>query len=122
MVARPSPLLALMFLIYLVWRAAMTIEATTLDRNVRIAESPHDTGVHVALNTSKARSASNAPLPVKPAEVSAAVQQLQAAISQSPNPDFKLDYLSGLSVVTVRSSITGEVVFQLPDTRALELA
>jgi uncharacterized FlaG/YvyC family protein len=54
--------------------------------------------------------------------VAAAVQQLQTAISRSPNPDFTLDYLSGLAVVTVRSNTTGEVVFQLPDTRALELA
>lgn len=55
-------------------------------------------------------------------QVTAAVQQLQSAIAKTPNPDFSLDYLSGLSVVKVRSNTTGEVVFQVPDTRVVELA
>lgn len=100
----------------------MTIEATSLDRNLRILESPHDAATNIVPGNTTAAGASSAPAPVNPGEVTAAVQQLQAAISKGPNPDFKLDYLSGLSVVTVRSTITGEVVFQLPDTRALELA
>lgn len=55
-------------------------------------------------------------------QVVSAVQQLQSAITASPNYDLSLDYLSGLSVVKVRSISTGEVVFQLPDVRAVELA
>ncbi len=98
----------------------MTIEATT--RNLKVLESPHDGVAFIEPGNSATASASVAPTPVNPDEVVAAVQQLQAAISKGPNPDFKLDYLSGLSVVTVRSNLTGEVVFQLPDMRALELA
>ena len=100
----------------------MTIDVVPLDRNLRILESPHDAATYLIPDNTGAASASSAPTPVNPADVTAAVQQLQAAISTGPNPDFKLDYLSGLSVVTVRSTITGEVVFQLPDMRALELA
>lgn len=55
-------------------------------------------------------------------QVVSAVQQLQGAIATGPNADFSIDYLSGLSVVKVRSISTGEVVFQLPDVRAVELA
>ena len=57
-----------------------------------------------------------------PDKIAVAVKQLQDAISGGPDPKIKLDYLSGLSVVTVRSITSGEVLFQLPDTRALELA
>lgn len=59
---------------------------------------------------------------VHPSEVASAVRQLQGAISSGPNPAFSIDYLSGLPVVTVRSTATGEVVLQLPDTRVVELA
>ncbi|MGD9842497.1 MAG: hypothetical protein AB7U99_06285, partial [Steroidobacteraceae bacterium] len=51
-----------------------------------------------------------------------ALQQLQAAFSSAPNPELSVDYLSGLSVTTVRSVSTGEVVYQLPNTRVVELA
>lgn len=54
--------------------------------------------------------------------VTDAVATLQSALNSGPNPQFDLDYLSGLSVVTVRSKVSGEVVFQLPDRRAVELA
>ncbi|MGE0115383.1 MAG: flagellar protein FlaG [Steroidobacteraceae bacterium] len=101
----------------------MTIEVTALDRNPKIHESPHTAATHdTAGNAPTASSPAAAPATVSSGEVTAAIQQLQTAINKGPNPDFKLDYLSGLSVVTVRSTITGEVVFQLPDTRALELA
>jgi hypothetical protein len=96
----------------------MTIDALPSDRTPRISESP----LVAAAPASATRTvAANASAPVINADdVQAAVQQ--TAISNGPNPDFKLDYLSGLSVVTVRSTITGQVVYQLPDTRALQLA
>lgn len=96
----------------------MTIEATQVDRSAIAMEPP--------ATVARASATDNAAEPQVLAEtgtaVAAAVQQLQAAMNTGPNPEFKLDYLSGLSVVTVRSTLTGEVVFQLPDTRALELA
>jgi uncharacterized FlaG/YvyC family protein len=108
----------------MVWSNAMTIETMSLDRGVKTAESPFAAATTVATSapaTVKAPAASVA-TPANVDDVNAAVTQLQTAISNGPNPDFKLDYLSGLSVVTVRSTITGQVVFQLPDTRALQLA
>jgi uncharacterized FlaG/YvyC family protein len=108
----------------------MTIESLASDRNSKIADALAAVTPAAPLSAQSALAApvvSAAPItkssaPANDAAVTAAVGQLQSAISQSPNPDFKLDYLSGLSVVTVRSTLTGEVVFQLPDTRALELA
>ena len=98
----------------------MTIELLPLDRNLQLSELPQ--AMLISAPTLAKTVAASAPTPTSADAVNAAVQQLQTAISNGPNPDFKLDYLSGLSVVTVRSTITGEVVFQLPDTRALELA
>jgi uncharacterized FlaG/YvyC family protein len=108
----------------MVWSNAMTMETLPLDRGLKTVESLPVAATSVATAAPAAVKAPVASVatPVNPAEVDAAVTQLQTAISNGPNPDFKLDYLSGLSVVTVRSTITGQVVFQLPDTRALQLA
>lgn len=59
---------------------------------------------------------------VDPADVVSAVKQIQQVINNGPNPDIKLDYLSGLSVVEFRSKVSGELVFQLPDTHAVAMA
>jgi|GEM_PF-2096382 len=105
----------------------MTIDALLMDRSPKVSESPAAIAV-ATLAPAPASAAipvaatASAAAPVNTDEVKAAVAQLQAAISNGPNPDFKLDYLSGLSVVTVRSTLTGEVVYQLPDSRALDLA
>ena len=56
-----------------------------------------------------------------PQAVSAAVEALQTHFS-SMNPEFSVDYLSGLGVVRMRAANTGEVVFQIPDTEAVQLA
>jgi uncharacterized FlaG/YvyC family protein len=108
----------------MVWSNAMTMETLPLDRGLKTVESlpVAATSVATAAPAAVKVPVASAATPVNPAEVDAAVTQLQTAISNGPNPDFKLDYLSGLSVVTVRSTITGQVVFQLPDTRALQLA
>jgi uncharacterized FlaG/YvyC family protein len=100
------------------------METLPLDRGLKTVESlpVAATSVATAAPAAVKVPVASAATPVNPAEVDAAVTQLQTAISNGPNPDFKLDYLSGLSVVTVRSTITGQVVFQLPDTRALQLA
>ncbi len=94
----------------------MAIDISSVDSLSRVIEASGDA----------ARAAAVAPIgtaaPVSSAEMAQAVQVLQQAVKSGPNPDFSLDYLSGLSVVTVRSNRTGEVVFQLPDTRAVELA
>lgn len=101
----------------------MTIDALPSDRILKVSESPFVAAAPAsATRTVAANASAPANTNVNADDVQAAVSQLQTAISNGPNPDFKLDYLSGLSVVTVRSTITGQVVFQLPDTRALQLA
>ena len=102
----------------------MTIESASIDR---ISASVN--GVQGALRAAAGPAAqsqeyvsSGDHAKVNPDEMAVAVKQLQDAISSGPDPKIKLDYLSGLSVVTVRSITSGEVLFQLPDTRALELA
>ena len=94
----------------------MTIDVASLNRSI-VSELPEPVRVPIAVAPSAA--AGSTPTPEA---VATAVRDLQSAIDKGPNPTFTLDYLSGLSVVTVRSNITGELVFQLPDTRALDLA
>lgn len=54
--------------------------------------------------------------------MNSAAQALQQHLSGQTNPpQFTVDYLSGLDVMTVRAS-NGEVVFQLPGPNALRLA
>ena len=109
----------------------MTIESLASDRNSKIADAtaavatvapPVTSKSTVATTATSSNATSGIAAPVDESAINAAIGQLQTAISNGPNPDFKLDYLSGLSVVTVRSTITGQVMYQLPDTRALELA
>lgn len=50
-----------------------------------------------------------------------AVQDLQSHFSRM-NPEFAVDYLSGLGIVRMRVASTGEVVFQVPDREAVQLA
>lgn len=53
----------------------------------------------------------------------AAAQQIQGYLSQHMDPpQYVVDYLSGMQVMTVRSATNGEVVFQLPNADALRLA
>lgn len=60
---------------------------------------------------------------VDPASVSAAVEQLQSHLdSATGTSEFRIDYLSGLNVVTVRSTNTGEVIRQMPSSHAVEVA
>lgn len=58
-----------------------------------------------------------------PASVAAAVEQLQSHLdSVSSKSEFRVDYLSGLNVVTIRSGDTGEVIRQMPSRQAVEVA
>ena len=101
----------------------MAIDISSMDRLSRVMETPSDAARAAAVSPiATAAPVASTSAPVSSTEVAQAVQVLQQAVKSGPNPDFSLDYLSGLSVVTVRSDRTGEVVFQLPDTRALELA
>lgn len=97
----------------------MAIDTRPLDRIPVAPEAVLDTS-----RAAKASADAKSVIAAQPSsgEVGVAVQALQAALDNGPNPSFTLDYLSGLSVVTVRSNVTGEVVYQLPDTRAVELA
>ena len=55
--------------------------------------------------------------------VSEAVSRLQQHInSLSEDSQFSVDYLSGLDVVTVRDTNTGEVIRQIPSAEAVRLA
>ena len=102
----------------------MTIESASIDR----ISAPVNGAQHVVKAAAGSAAQSPEPRPFSdnashsPDKIAVAVKQLQDAISSGPDPTIKLDYLSGLSVVTVRSITSGEVLFQLPDTRALELA
>ncbi len=56
-------------------------------------------------------------------EIGVAVAQIQARVdSLYPKSEFRVDYLSGLDVVTVRSGSTGEVIRQIPSAQAVNLA
>ena len=59
---------------------------------------------------------------VNPAELSAARAQLQTALNPSGKPELQVDYLSGLKVTTVRSNSTGELLYQIPDSKVVALA
>lgn len=57
------------------------------------------------------------------AQVQEAASQLNSYLAaRSSPPEFSIDYLSGLSVVTVRSVSTGETLYQLPGSEAVRLA
>lgn len=56
-------------------------------------------------------------------QVVSAVRKLQSHFaSRSAPPELSIDYLSGLSVVTVRAAATGELLYQLPGSDAVRLA
>lgn len=60
---------------------------------------------------------------VTPMQVAAAVEQLRSHLdTKHGNAEFTVDYLSGLDVVTVRAPNSGDVIFQVPSTVAVNLA
>lgn len=68
-------------------------------------------------------SSANSSLQPTDSDLQQAAQQIQSYLSgQTDPPQYVVDYLSGLQVMTVRSASNGEVVFQLPDADALRLA
>lgn len=55
--------------------------------------------------------------------VGQAVAQLQQHLNMlTQSSQFSVDYLSGLDVVTVRDTSTGEIIRQVPSTEAVRLA
>jgi hypothetical protein len=62
-------------------------------------------------------------MPVSEQQVVSAVQNLQSHFaSRSAPPELRVDYLSGLSIVTVRAAETGELLYQMPGSDAVRLA
>jgi uncharacterized FlaG/YvyC family protein len=60
---------------------------------------------------------------VDPSALKSAATQIQSYLSgHTDPPQFSVDYLSGLGVMTVRAADSGEVVFQIPDVQAVHLA
>jgi flagellar protein FlaG len=60
---------------------------------------------------------------VDPQALKSAAAQIQSYLSgHTDPPQFSVDYLSGLGVMTVRAAESGEVVFQIPDAQAVHLA
>ena len=52
-----------------------------------------------------------------------AAQTIQSHLSgRTDPPQFRVDYLSGLDVMTVRAANSGDVIFQLPGPAAVRLA
>ena len=76
----------------------------------------------VAADSSTASTSPDSPAPTE-SNLQAAAQQIQGYLSQHTDPpQYTVDYLSGMQVMTVRSASNGEVVFQLPNADALRLA
>src|SRR5437764_310619 len=67
---------------------------------------------------SPARSGASAPMGVT--EAVSSLQQHLDSLSQGAQ--FSVDYLSGLDVVTVRDTNTGEIIRQVPGAEAVRLA
>ncbi|MES1191732.1 MAG: flagellar protein FlaG [Steroidobacter sp.] len=74
-----------------------------------------------ALSANNVADAASAP--PSESDLQAAAQQIQGYLSgHTDPPQYAVDYLSGLQVMTVRNASSGEVVFQLPNSEALRLA
>ncbi|MGC3979882.1 MAG: flagellar protein FlaG [Steroidobacteraceae bacterium] len=98
----------------------MATDAVSSDLNVQAALAAASVSSAASKNSLASTSTSQV---VQPHEVQAAVQKLQAHFaSRNTPPELSVDYLSGLSVVTVRTADTGEVLYQLPDVDAVRLA
>lgn len=81
--------------------------------------------IPAALSALSESNVTNAAAPAPPSEsdLQAAAQQIQGYLSGHMDPpQYAVDYLSGLQVMTVRNARSGEVVFQLPNSEALRLA
>lgn len=59
---------------------------------------------------------------VTAAEVSVAASQLQDALDSEPGTALTVDYQSGQMITTMRSKVSGQILFQLPNVRVIELA
>jgi flagellar protein FlaG len=77
-------------------------------------------GARTTVSDSTSKPSGSAPLSLG---VAAAVAQIQQHLdSLSASSQFSVDYLSGLDVVTVRDTNTGEVIRQIPSAEAVRLA
>lgn len=101
----------------------MTIEATKLDNTNSFLSRSVDAAT-APLSKKSASAADISVTTVADANtMNDAAQQIQSHLSGLTNPpQFKVDYLSGLDVMTVRAASTGEVVLQIPGNTAVQLA
>lgn len=101
----------------------MTIEVTKLDSiNSFLSRSADAATAQTPKKTALAADTSTTTV-VDASVMNDAAQQIQGHLSGVTDPpQFKVDYLSGLDVMTVRAASTGEVVFQIPGNTAVQLA
>lgn len=98
----------------------MAVEAVTLAIDARQTSSvapARDTGP-AATNAGVAEASS-----LSEQDVADAARQLQSHLNGAgKSAQFTVDYLSGLAVVTVRDSESGNVIRQIPNAEAVRLA
>jgi len=102
----------------------MTIEAAKLDSVIPYSAPSADAAVAKAADVQRTATVEASPKnSVDASAIKDAVQQIHAHLAALTDPpQFKVDYLSGLDVMTLRAASTGEVVFQLPGPVAVRLA
>jgi uncharacterized FlaG/YvyC family protein len=102
----------------------MTIEAAKLDSVIPYSAPSADVAVTKAADVQSTSTVDAAPNnSVDVGAITDAVQQIQAHLAALTDPpQFNVDYLSGLNVMTLRAASTGEVVFQIPGPVVVRLA
>jgi uncharacterized FlaG/YvyC family protein len=101
----------------------MTIEAAKLESVIPYSAPSADVAVTKAADVQSTSTVDAAPNSVDAGAITDAVQQIQAHLAALTDPpQFKVDYLSGLDVMTLRAASTGEVVFQIPGPVVVRLA
>lgn len=99
----------------------MTIDASNLNAATPTAANYLNRTVETTTGSASARAATAST--VESSALSDAAQTIQSHLSgRTDPPQFKVDYLSGLDVMTVRAAANGEVVFQIPGPAAIRLA
>jgi flagellar protein FlaG len=104
---------------------ASTPVKTAVATSVAVA-SGHSTGAKVARD-SEVGAVVEKPTQLSPQEMNAAVRAAARQIdsylrSVSREVEFRVDDESGVTVVTVRNTATGEVIRQIPNEEVLQLA
>ena len=105
------------------------VEASTSMANATSAAAPHETsaGAKVATKTQAAQVVSQLTPEVVTRDLSAAVKAAAAQIdsylrSVGREVEFRVDEDTGMTIVTVRETATGDVIRQIPNEEVLQLA